>query len=70
MPLIPAGLLGFPTAPGHRPPLFYTKLKISFYKRSKVTFPSRTKRGQLGASYSAYPYQKTTQSLREKWVFR
>lgn len=48
MPLTPAGLLGFPTAPGHRPPLFYTKLKISFYKRFRVSlnlFQSRTQGG-------------------------
>lgn len=32
MPLTPAGLLGFPTVPGHRPPLFYIKLKLFLQK--------------------------------------
>ena len=34
----PAGLLESPTAPGRRPPLFYTKLKTGFYERRGVPF--------------------------------
>lgn len=45
MPLAPTGLLGCPTAPGHRTPLFYTKLKTSFYKRFRVTFPDQNTEG-------------------------
>ena len=37
-PPTPAGLPESPTAPGRRPPLFYTKLKTGFYERRGVPF--------------------------------